>query len=285
MKQLFLALLLLGGLWLTQPATAQTKPADLLIIGTFHFHNPGADLAKMADFDVMSPKSQAELEALTAKIAVFGPKKVFVEWPQAEQAELDELYSQYRSGRYEAYIRGKYTKPGQLNYYLRNEIIQLGFRAARKANLARVHALDYNQTSFPYDSVQHAMKSAGQTALQQRVDDLIKGFETDFNRKAQTFTLRQLLLDFNTPQSLTANKSLYLNLFNRAGGPADFAGPYLVSEWYRRNVYMYSILQKTVEPTDDRVLVLVGAGHAAMMRDFVPYDQRFRLTELRDVVK
>jgi len=285
MKHLFLVLLLLGDLLLGWPASAQTKPADLLLIGTFHFHNPGADVAKMADFDVLAPQPQADLEAMSAQLAVFGPQKVFVEWPHAEQQELDELYQQYRSGRYEAYIRGKYTKPSQLNFYLRNEIIQLGFRAARKANLARVYALDYNQTDFPYDSVQHAMQAAGQTALQQRLADVIKGFETDFNRKAQTLTLRQLLLDFNTPQSLTANKGMYLNLFNRAGASADFAGPYLVSEWYRRNLYMYSILQKTVEPTDDRVLVLVGAGHAAMLRDFVPYDQRFRLRPLRDVLK
>ncbi len=55
-----------------------------------------------------------------------------------------------------------------------------------------------------------------------------------------------------------------------------------MSEWYRRNLYMYSLIQKLTAPTDGRVLVLVGAGHAAMLRDFIRYDPRFHLRQLRE---
>ncbi|NVO31325.1 DUF5694 domain-containing protein [Hymenobacter lapidiphilus] len=278
-------LLLLSCLLSGSSAYAQSKPAELLLIGSFHFHNPGADVAKMADVDVLTPKAQADLETITSQIAAFGPQKVFVEWEQKGQAELDELYARYRSGQYESYIRGRYTKPSTLNFYLKNEIIQLAFRTAKKANLPRVYGLDYVNTSFPYDSVRQSIKVAGQTALQQNLDAIFRAFEADFARKAQTFTLRQLLLDFNTPASLTANKGMYLEVFNRAGAVDNFVGAFLVSEWYRRNLYMYAILQKTVAPTDERVMVLVGAGHAAMLRDFVPYDQRFRLKEVHEVIR
>ncbi|NVO31484.1 DUF5694 domain-containing protein [Hymenobacter lapidiphilus] len=266
-------------------ARAQTKPAELLLIGTFHYDNPGLDLTKVTSVDVLAPKGQADLEMMATKIAAFGPKKVFVEWQQNDQATLDELYAHYRKGEYESYIRSKYTDPRKLNLFLKNEMFQLGFRTAKKANLPRVYGIDYQGTSFPFDSVQQAIRAAGQTAIQQRIDAALKKFGDDFNRKASTMTLRELMLDANTPADLTANKGLYLDIFNRAGAVDNYAGPYLVSEWYRRNLYMYSVVQKLTEPADDKVMVLVGSGHAAIIRDFVPYDPRFRLRELREVLK
>jgi Family of unknown function (DUF5694) len=262
----------------------QPKPADLLLLGTFHFHNPGADIVKTKGFDVLTPPAQAELQTLTDRIKAFGPQKIFVEWPQKDQAELDALYQAYLAPGYEDYVKTKFPA-NRHNFLLKNEIIQLAFRAGKKAGLKRIYAFDYTETSFPYDSVQRAIKAAGQEALQQRIDALFQAITAEHNQKFATLNLTQLLLYFNTPQSLAANKNSYLELFNRAGRVDDFAGAYLVAEWYRRNLYMYAILQKLVEPSDQRVLALVGAGHAAMMREFVQADARFRLREPADVLQ
>jgi hypothetical protein len=278
-------LLVLSGLLLGLGAGAQTKPAELLLLGTFHFHNPGADIVKTKSFDVLAPRAQAELETVTGRLSQWHPDKVFVEWDWNNQPELDALYQLYLGGQYEQAILAKYAKPGQRDFYLKNEIIQLAFRTAKKAGLPRVYAFDYTKTTFPFDSVQKAMQQAHQQVLMQRIGDLFKKVEADQNQKLGTFTLTQLLLDFNTPRSLAENKGLYLDLLNKAGSVGSFTGPWLVSEWYRRNLYMYSVVQKTVEPTDKRVLVLVGSGHAAMMQDFAQYDTAFKLTSLKDVLK
>lgn len=283
MKQL---VLLLAGLLASLTATAQapTPPTDLLLVGTFHFHNPGADLVKTATFDVLAPKPQAELESMTNRISAYGVQKIFVEWGHDEQAALDTLYREYLGGQYEAYVKRRFPAKRQ-NFYLRNEIIQLAFRAGQKAGLPRIHAFDYNGTRFPFDSVQRAIKAAGQQPQQQQIEATFQRMGAEQNRKIATLTLTQLLLDTNLPAELDANKRSYLELLNRAGRPDDFAGPYLVSEWYRRNLYMYSLVQKLTAPTDRHVLVLVGAGHAAMLRDFIRFDPRFRLRELREVLK
>ncbi|MCB2406717.1 DUF5694 domain-containing protein [Hymenobacter lucidus] len=278
-------LFLLSNLLLALGATAQTKPAELLLLGTFHFHNPGADIVKTKSFDVLAPKAQAELETMTGRLSQWHPDKVFVEWDWSKQAELDALYQLYLGSQYEQAIQAKYAKPSQRDFYLKNEIVQLAFRTAKKAGLSRVYAFDYLKATFPYDSVQKAMQQAHQDVLIQRLGETFNKVEADQNRKLSTFTLTQLLLDFNTPSSINENKGAYLDLFNKAGSIESFAGPWLVSEWYRRNLYMYSVVQKTVEPTDQRVLVLAGAAHTAMMREFAQYDSRFRLKELKDVVK
>ncbi|WP_375435764.1 DUF5694 domain-containing protein [uncultured Hymenobacter sp.] len=282
MKKVFLVLLFL---YSATASFAQTKQAELLLIGTFHFHNPGADLAKIKTFDVLTPKVQSELETITNKINQFAPDKIFVEWAWDDQTGLDELYTQYLSGKYEEYVMVKYTNPKGRDFYLKNEIIQLGFRAGKKAKLTKIYALDYNKTAFPYDSVMKAMKEAHQEALIKGIEGNLKALETNLNRKIETYTLTQLLLDLNTKEDLASNKAFYIDRLNRAGTTSNFAGPYLVSEWYRRNLYMYSLVQKTVEPSDDKVMVLAGSGHAAMMKEFIELDNRFRVQELKNVLK
>ena len=282
MKRIYLLLLLLC------PAVAsfaQTKQAELLLIGTFHFHNPGLDIAQTKTFDVMTPKVQSELETITNKISQFAPDKIFVEWASDDQAGLDELYTQYLGEKYEEYIKAKYPNPKKREFYLKNEIVQLAFKTGKKAKLTKIYALDYNKTAFPYDSVMKAMKEAHQETLVEGIQGDIKAFETNFNKKVETYTLTQLLLDLNTKEDLKANKAFYIDRMNRAGTTSNFAGPYLVSEWYRRNLYMYSLVQKTVAPSDDKVMVLVGSGHAAMMKEFIELDNWFRVQELKNVLK
>lgn len=263
---------------------AQTKPTQVLLIGTFHFNNPGADVAKVKTFDVTTPKVQAELETLTDKIHLFHPDKVFVEWPWNEQSDLDALYAQYLGGTYEAYVTAKYTKTAQRDFYLKNEIFQLAFRAGKKLHMARIYAIDYNKTNFPGDSVMKAMKAARQETLVKDVESQVATYQASTNKKLETYTLIQLLLDLNTPESRAFDNSFYLTLMNRAGTVDAFVGPFLVSEWYRRNLYMYSLVQKLTEAPDDKVMVLAGASHTALMKGFIDTDKRFEAKELKEIV-
>lgn len=279
-----LAFLLLLSFFITGSGFAQTKPSEILLLGTFHFHNPGADIAKTKTFDVLAPRAQAELENIARKISDFHPDKIFVEWPWDEQRELDALYQAYLGSNYAQYVGATYAQNRQ-GFFLKNEIIQLAFRAGKKARLPRIYALDYSKTAFPFDSVMQAMQAAGQTALLQQAQDAIRHYETTQNKKLETYSLTQLLLDANTAEELALNKGLYLEILNRAGRPDNFAGAFLVSEWYRRNLYMYSLVQKAMTPQDSKALVLVGAGHAAMMREFIGSDRKFCLKALKDVLK
>ncbi|SMB94993.1 hypothetical protein SAMN00120144_1842 [Hymenobacter roseosalivarius DSM 11622] len=277
-------LLLLLACFITGASFAQTKPTEVLLIGTFHFNNPGADIVKVKTFDVMTPKVQTELETMTDQINLYQPAKIFVEWPWDEQRDLDALYAQYLGGKYEEYVTAKYIKPSQRDFYLKNEIFQLAFRAGKKLKLAKIHAIDYKKTNFPYDSVMKAMNAAHQDKLLKNIDALMKSHQANTNKKLETYTLTQLLLDHNKPESRTFDTSFYLTLLNRAGTADAFVGPFLVSEWYRRNLYMYSLVQKLTETQDDKVMILAGASHTAMMKEFIDIDNTFQVKELKDVL-
>jgi hypothetical protein len=48
---------------------------------------------------------------------------------------------------------------------------------------------------------------------------------------------------------------------------------------------MYSFIQKLTESTDDKIMVLVGSGHAVLIREFISHDPTFELVELSTVLK
>ncbi len=48
---------------------------------------------------------------------------------------------------------------------------------------------------------------------------------------------------------------------------------------------MYSLIQKLTESTDNKIMVLVGAGHAALIREFITHDPEFEIVDLATVLK
>jgi len=188
----------------------KSNEKQVLLIGVFHFNNPGYDLTKTETFNVMSEASQKELGAITDKIKEFGPDKIFVEWQYSEQHILDTLYDLYKDGTYFTYIQQRYPKS---TFYTQNEIFQLAFRAGKKAGLPKIHAIDYPM-SWPYDSLQAAMLKAGQVALRKTIDDKIKEFGEQDNALRKRLTLTQLLLAVNKSSARNTNLGLYITYLN-----------------------------------------------------------------------
>lgn len=257
---------------ISQPRT------NVLLIGTFHFSNPGLDVVKQKDFDVLCRNSQKELEFISNKVTAFNPTRIFVEYGYTSQKELDSLYQVYLTNKNSFRPIKKYNR-----YTREDEIFQLGFRIAEKAKIIRVDAINSREFNFPYDSLLAAMKEANQLALLAQNQSFIATIEEeDEKRTAETITQR--ILSLNTPAERRRNRSWYLTIANRGGKNDNFVGAYLNSEWYRRNLYMYSLIQKLTAATDKRIVVLLGAGHIAMLEQFIRDDDRFEIVELKDVL-
>ncbi|PTT16504.1 hypothetical protein DBR27_02460 [Flavobacterium sp. HMWF030] len=244
---------------------AQQKKKQILLFGSFHFENPGLDVAKVNTFNVMTDKSQKELENITDKIKKFGPDKIFVEWNYQKQAKLDQFFAK------------------NTDSLLKNdsdERVQVALRSAKKLGHKKLYAIDYNETDFPYDSLVKEMKVANQLDLIKKNEETMKNYETDFNAKITKYSLTQLLLDVNKP-----DLSWYLQTAIKGGKTDNFVGAFLVSEWYRRNLYMYALITKLTESKDDKIMVLLGAGHTEMIREFVEHNPDFEIVELASVLK
>lgn len=255
-------------------SNAQKTKTKILLIGTFHFNNPGLDARKEPDFDILNPLVQKELDVISEKIKAFNPSKFFIEFDYDEQERLDSLYNLYLENKYFEYVKKKYPKS---RYYAQCEIFQLAFRVGKLSNLKTIHCIDYSNADFPYDSLKQEMTHAKQL-------DLIKQMET-FPPNAIHKNLLPRLYDLNTSQSRKENRSWYIKYANRGAMLHNFVGAYLSSEWYRRNLFMFSLIQKLTSTKDENVVLLLGAGHIALIEQFIKDDDRFEIIELKEIME
>lgn len=251
---------------------------EILLIGTFHYNNPGADLAKTKSFDILSEASQLELKKISSSINNYNPTKVFVEWPYNKQEELDSLY--------QLYLNGNYFKNENLSdFNLKNEIFQLGFKVAKENNLKKVYGIDYTGTNFPFSEVMADVVKNNQIELQAKIEKAISRFTEEFDSKIEAGeSLIDLTIFLNKPEMRAFSNYFHNELMLLAGGTHDFYGPLLTSEWYKRNLYMWSLIQKQTEESDERIMVLAGASHTAMFDLFIKENKLWKVKELQDIL-
>ncbi|MBD1262576.1 hypothetical protein HZY62_18405 [Maribacter polysiphoniae] len=259
---------------------AQERPhvIEALLIGTFHYNNPGADVAKTKSFDILSEDSQLELKKISSKIKNYNPTKIFVEWPYNEQKELDSLYLIYTKGNY-------FDNDNLSNFYLKNEIFQLAFRVAKENNLKKVYAIDY-ATPFPFEDVMKEIEDNNQSDLKKRIEEGISKFTVDFDQKIESgVSLTELTYFVNSQEIRKFSNYFHNDLMLLAGGTNDFSGPLLTSEWFKRNLYMWSLIQKNVTRSDERIMVLAGTSHVAMLELFIKENDNWKVKELQQVME
>ena len=252
---------------------------EVLLIGTFHYNNPGADVAKIKSFDILNKKTQLELQDMSSRIKHYNPTKLFVEWSYNKQAELDSLYQLYTKDQY-------FTNDSLSDFYLKNEIFQLAFRIAKENNLNKVYAMDYKETSFPFEAVMEDIEKNKQSELKETIEDGINKFTSEFDNKIEAgISLLELTYYLNSPEMRSFSNHFHNNIMLLAGGTDDFNGPFLASEWFKRNLYMWSIIQKNIQESDERIVVLAGSSHAAMFEIFINENENWSIKELREVME
>lgn len=257
--------------------TARKNQKEVLLIGTFHYNNPGADVAKTKSFDILKEKPQEELDFIANKIAAFKPSKIFVEWDYDEQPELDSLYQLYQKDKY-------FTNDSLNDFYRKNEIFQLAFRAAKKGEVTQIKGIDY-KTEFPFDSLMTVLDKNGQVEIQSRIGEMIETFTSGFDKKIEKGeSLLDLTYYLNSPELREVSNEFHNQIPLLAGSRDNFIGPFLTSEWYKRNLYMWSLVQKGIEKNDERIMILVGASHATTMKDFIDENQDWKVIELKSIV-
>jgi hypothetical protein len=246
-----------------QGAADRTEPAQVLVLGTYHFHNPGLDVVQTEVADVLSAQKQAEIAAVVEAIARFRPTRIAVEKLPASAHLLDSLYAAYRAGRHEL---------------SRDETQQLGFRLAGRFGHPRLYAFDHGG-EFPFGAVMQYAQTHD-PAFVGFVQAELGRITAESNRQQREYTVGEILRMANEPRKLAADHGMYMR-FARVGAGDSFVGADLLSKWYDRNIRMFGNLQRMAEP-GDRVLVIVGSGHAPILRELVTYDPAMSLVEAVD---
>jgi len=255
---MFRAILLAASLVALPTLCNAAEPVSVIIVGGFHMSNPGKDLHNMQADDMLAPKRQKEIAAVTDALAKFKPTLVAVEWP----ADIvDQRYPQYLKGT---------LAPSH------NEVVQLGFRLAKTAGLKSVAGIDVDG-EFPFEAVQTYAKAHGQSDLLAAV-----GAETDKFVKKQSDMLASGtvggVLRFLNDPALIENGNDFYRTTLWVGGGTDQPGAELLTQWYRRNFLICANLVQRAKP-GDHVVVFYGSGHSFLLRQCVNEMPGYKLVE------
>ncbi|MGH4121822.1 MAG: DUF5694 domain-containing protein [Clostridium sp.] len=160
----------------------------------------------------------------------------------------------------------------------RNEIVQLGFRMGQMFNHTKIYPIDCS-VDLPDKVFEYAEKNCPK--LYEEFMKEIKEVGISENELMKSNTVREILRYLNNPQHISNEHSnLYLHLA-QVGSGDTYYGVDMITEWYRRNLYILGNLQSIAEP-GDRILVIYGAGHCKILQDLVRDYNKFELVEVLD---
>lgn len=263
---LLLLLLIAGTAWAQDQGEMQAaapEKAEVMILGTSHFGNPGQDVINTTFPDVKQPRYQRQILAVVDSLLAFRPTKVALEARPDYRAALDSMYRAWREDTHEL---------------TRNERQQLGFRIAGEREHDRLYGIDY-EGEFPFKKVVAYAKQHEPDFLRyfEKVRDRIESVDDTLYANA---TIREILRYKNSSENLAWQRDYYARTAS-VGDDSSWVGVDLVTEWHRRNIQIFAKLARITEP-GDRVIVIFGSGHAPLLRYFVESSRRMELVDPLD---
>lgn len=249
----------------TELLDASASGIPVLLLGTFHFDDPGLDAYKSRhDADMLSPARQREVEDVVERLAAFRPTRIAVEWPRERQAALDSLFREYRAGR---------LAPR------RSEVFQLGFRLAARLGHDRVHAIDVERNQALMDAV---MPYERDLVVADSVDAWRPRYRQWYAWEDSIKTTRSLrthLRYLSSPERIRRSHGAYFVGYFRGGDDTSYVGPDFVAGWFNRNLRIFRNMQRIAGDPSDRLLLIYGAGHLATLGQFVESSPEYRLED------
>ena len=231
---------------------SDTKQPSIAMLGMFHFGET-SDLAAIKMKDLHGERRQAEIKELVNQLKAYKPTKILVEYPMKRKDTLQQ--------RYEAYLKGNY-KLGD------SETYQLGFRLAEQLGHEKIYAMDHKM-DLPFDALaQHLTKTNRMEEMQSMIEG-INQLMAEETKSLEELTLSKYLKRMNSDWFDALANSLYLKEVLNMGSPEDEVGAMVSAVWWQRNMVMLKNVTSYIESPDERILVIVGSSHRAVMRDYI----------------
>lgn len=257
------------------------KLPKVLLVGSWHFNYPGLDAHQIKEenrINIFSEKRQKELQVLLDYISIFKPTKIAVE-----------------GGRNSGYIIRRYErwKSGESPLGA-SEIDQIAIRLMDRFKLDTLYGVD------AYPLILELRDDKDSSLPNSYIDDILDkhyfGGEDEMSIKFSEFynysdklkvenSLLENFLYLNSDKNLDRNFGSYISGgFFKEGD--NYEGVDALSMfWMNRNLRIFRNIQNIDYTSDDRILVLFGAGHISILKFLFESSPEFELidfTKLKD---
>jgi hypothetical protein len=253
------------------PRTKNSLP-KIFLVGTFHFEYYNKDAYKVdrdKQVDIMSSQKQKELKELLEYISLFKPNKILVE--AKPEWEITDKYRKYKSQKIPL---GK------------DEIMQIAFRLVERFKLDTIYSIDAGSIADDLPMTKDSIK------FKPYLDSIFKDYSFRSNNDyikffkyktslSTTITLLSYFEYINSPKVIQRNYGAYLVGDFKLG---EFRGAdALAIYWYDRNLRIFRNIQRAATSPNDRILVLFGADHIAILDQLLKNSPEYNYIKFNDL--
>jgi len=231
-------------------ASELSAKAKVLVLGTYHMANPGLDYVKAKIRATLSVERQSEVQLLMSRLLRYEPTQIAVE--VLPGSRMNERYASYREGRISLSA---------------DEVEQIGFRLGKMLGHSRLYAVDH-PGDMDFEGLKAFAEEHRELWFLEKLERVRKDIAEKTEEIDRRFTVAQLLAIHNSTESLAFSHSIYIDML-RLSSEDSYPGVDVVAGWYRRNMAIYANIRRMIGSPQDRVLVIIGAGHAKLLGDFV----------------
>ena len=242
-------------------STGETKrmapKPTIMILGSPHLAGWGGTKVD----DMRTPKRQTELQQLADQIAQFQPTKIAV--------EVDHLDTELQK-EYDAYLKGDFPLE-------RHEIHQVGFRLAKQMGHSKIYCVDYwpwpdRHPLFP-DGFDWDLADYHKFAITHGQEHLLSLRSNEAPIVTEKNLVDELIIDMyirlNQPEWIRSTHQKFLR-YSRIGLGDEYQGAnWFGYFWYPRNIKTFVNLTRITESGDERILLVIGAGHTYLIQQFL----------------
>ena len=242
------------------------KPT-IMILGSEHLENSRMNTFNYKMDDVLVPKRQREIEQLVTQFKPFLPTKIALEQDPSRDAEINASYQGYLNGTYE-------IKQGEGD--------QIGFRLAKQMGHLKLYGVDYWPKRDPFfsDDFDLGLIEYEKFAKANNQEHLLGPPPTDrkitqdedgttWVESDKYESIIDIYIRLNQPEGRRADHQGYLRSARIGLGDQYPGANWLSHGWYDRNLKIFVNLTRITESADDRILLIIGAGHVFLVQQFL----------------
>ncbi|AMW99760.1 DUF5694 domain-containing protein [Rummeliibacillus stabekisii] len=245
------------------------KPT-FLVIGIDHFSNQdNGNMFTSKTEGILTDKRQNEISYIVDCLEIFKPTKIALEVLIEAEEELNQDYIAYQTGHFSLSS---------------NEIHQIGFRLAKKCNLGKLNAVDWNDDQDGIPDFRKLAEDNNQLNIFNDIEKMGQEFIMQSEQHYQV-SLKEFLLWHNEEENIAKGHEVYMKLALIGSGSNSVGAAWTANYWYYRNMLIYKNLVNLINSPEERILVLYGSGHLHLLLQFLKESRIFNVEVASDYLR